>query len=377
MSIARIGRQVAAALAYAHGGIVHRDIKPSNLLLDASGIVWITDFGLAKTEEDGLTRTGDIIGTIRYMSPERFQGKCDARGDVYSLGITLYELLALRPAFESTDRMSLISQISSDEPARPRTVDAPIPRDLETIVLKAIAKDPARRYQNANEMAEDLRRFVDGEPIKAQTDELVGPSARLWSRRNPALAGLYVVLLLCGIGSTATAIYLNGLLRESEVNRLEKEKAEQRAIEDLYASYVAQANASRFSRRIGQRFATLEAVRKQRTCVRERGMPAERIDGLRNLAISALASPTGERSRRGKDQPMPIALSWTTGRKSIALEAKWGHFAPPNGHGRVNRQLAGRTPSAFQPRRPLPFRLQRKSSFPSLGYLPTGTSTCA
>jgi hypothetical protein len=107
-SAAQIGRQVATGLAYAHArGIVHRDIKPSNLLLDTAGIVWITDFGLAKTDEEALTRTGDILGTVRYMAPERFRGEGDGRADLYALGLTLYELLTLRPAFDSPDRLRL------------------------------------------------------------------------------------------------------------------------------------------------------------------------------------------------------------------------------------------------------------------------------
>ena len=112
-SVARIGQQVAEALAYAHArGVVHRDIKPSNLLLDAAGVVWVTDFGLAKADEEGLTHTGDILGTLRYMAPERFRGAGDARADVYALGLTLYELLALRPAFEAADRLKLIEQVT-------------------------------------------------------------------------------------------------------------------------------------------------------------------------------------------------------------------------------------------------------------------------
>src|SRR5206468_10887959 len=135
-SVAQIGRQAAQGLAYAHSrGIVHRDIKPSNLLLDTDSVVWITDFGLAKAEDDGLTATGDILGTLRYMAPERFRGGGDARADIYALGLTLYELLALRPAFVSSDRLTLIERIKTEEPARPRSLDARIPRDLETIVL--------------------------------------------------------------------------------------------------------------------------------------------------------------------------------------------------------------------------------------------------
>src|SRR5208283_2482638 len=112
-SVARIGIQVAEALEYANRqGILHRDVKPSNLLLDNHGNVWVADFGLAKTAEaDDLTHTGDILGTIRYMAPERFSGQCDARSDVYSLGLTLYELVTLRPAFAETDRNKLIQQV--------------------------------------------------------------------------------------------------------------------------------------------------------------------------------------------------------------------------------------------------------------------------
>ena len=130
-------------MAYAHArGIVHRDIKPSNLLLDTEGVVWIADFGLAKGEDEGLTQSGDILGTLRYMSPERFRGEGDARADIYALGLTLYELLALRPGFDSSDRLKLIEQIKIEEPQKPRSIDARIPRDLETIVLEGDRQGP-------------------------------------------------------------------------------------------------------------------------------------------------------------------------------------------------------------------------------------------
>src|SRR5262249_10895221 len=168
-SVAQIGGQAAQGLAYAHArGILHRDIKPSNLLLDTQGVVWITDFGLAKAGDDGLTQTGDILGTLRYMAPERFRGEGDARADVYALGLTLYELLILRPAFNAPDRLKLIEQIKTEDPPRPRTLDPRIPRDLETIVLKAIDKAPQGRYSSADALGEDLRRFLADEPIRAR-----------------------------------------------------------------------------------------------------------------------------------------------------------------------------------------------------------------
>jgi serine/threonine protein kinase len=199
-AIARIGLEAAEALAYAHEqGILHRDIKPSNLLLDEEGKVWVLDFGLAKLDSDarGLTRTGDLLGTVRYMAPERFRGPCDARSDVYGLGLTLYELLTLRPAFDG-DPAQLIHRVTHEEPPRPRSIDPRIPADLETIVQTAIARDPTRRYASAGALAEDLRRFLDDRPIRARRAGAPELAWR-WARRNPALAGLLGTVAAVGL----------------------------------------------------------------------------------------------------------------------------------------------------------------------------------
>ncbi|OYV83578.1 MAG: hypothetical protein B7Z73_15890, partial [Planctomycetia bacterium 21-64-5] len=187
-SVAHIGVQVAEALHYAHGqGVLHRDIKPSNLLLDLHGTVWVTDFGLAKLDDDrGLTQTGDVLGTLRYLAPETLKQHADARSEVYSLGLTLYELLALRPAVEPTRRHAIIDQVLNGqiEPLARRNPE--IPRDLETIVHKAIERDPRHRYQTAQELADDLRRFIDDEPIHARRLSTFEHVVR-WSRHNKGL----------------------------------------------------------------------------------------------------------------------------------------------------------------------------------------------
>jgi tetratricopeptide (TPR) repeat protein len=209
-SVARIGRQVASALAYAHGQrVLHRDVKPSNLLLAADGTVWVTDFGLAKEEGQDLTRTGDVVGTLRYIAPERFTRPADARGDVYSLGLTLYELLTLRPAFAEADRVRLVHAIAHREPEPPRKLDPQVPRDLETVVLKAISKDPGRRYQRAEELEADLSRFLLDRPIAARRASAWERTWR-WCRRNPLAAGLALTLALLLAGGVAglTALYL-------------------------------------------------------------------------------------------------------------------------------------------------------------------------
>jgi serine/threonine protein kinase len=194
---ATLAMQVADALNYAHGHhTLHRDIKPANLLLDSQGVVWITDFGLAKAmEQDNVTQAGGMVGTLRYMPPEQLSGKADARSDIYNLGLTLYELLALRPAFEEADRNRLLHRIASDRPPPLRKINPAIPRDLETIVLKAIAREPRDRYQTAGEMASDLLCYLEDRPIRARRSSLPERLWR-WSRRNRAVAALTATTLL-------------------------------------------------------------------------------------------------------------------------------------------------------------------------------------
>ena len=236
-SVARIGLQVAEALDYAHGqGILHRDVKPSNLLLDGHGTVWVADFGLAKlASEADLTHTGDIVGTLRYMAPERFQGRCDARSDVFSLGLTLYELLARRPAFDASDRNALIRQVTQGTPRRLRLVAPSVPRDLETIVHKAIEHDPNSRYESASEMAEDLRRFLDDRPIAARR---AGPAERLarWSRRNPMIAALSTALALALIVGSVVATTFAVLAHQQAEKATVALESEDKALKKSFAA---------------------------------------------------------------------------------------------------------------------------------------------
>jgi serine/threonine protein kinase/WD40 repeat protein len=287
-SVARIGQQAALALGHAHArGIVHRDVKPSNLLLDDSGVVWVADFGLAKTEEDNLTRTGDLPGTLRYMAPERFEGHCDARADVYALGLTLYEMLVLAPAFPASDRLVLLEQIRNHDPARPRALDPRVPRDLETVVLKAIDKDPRRRYPSTEDLAEDLRRFLADEPIRARQARLPERLGR-WCRHNPAVAGLLAaVALALLLGIAASSFFAIRALEQKG----HAEAAERGRREQLLEALLAEARAKRYSGRIGQRFGTIEAVRKATALARELDRPPAVFDELRALAVAALALP--------------------------------------------------------------------------------------
>ncbi len=210
-NVARLGMQAANALEYGHTqGTLHRDIKPANLILDEDGVVWVTDFGLARTSgADGVSEPGDVAGTLRYMPPERFDGKVDVQGDVYGLGLTLYELLTLRPAYEDTDKSALIRRITHEPLGRPALVNPRIPRDLETVVLKAVAHEPRQRYASAGELAADLGRFVDDQPVLARR---IGPVERLWRwcRRNRAVAALSAasLLLLVAVAVTATVGYV-------------------------------------------------------------------------------------------------------------------------------------------------------------------------
>jgi serine/threonine protein kinase/WD40 repeat protein len=302
--IARIGAQVADAMEYAHcRGVLHRDIKPSNLILDAQGNVWIADFGLAKVEEGGdLSHSRELVGTLRYMAPERIRGISDRRGDIYSLGATLYELLTLRPPFEGPDQLRLIELIKNEAPAPPRHLGRSISRDLGTIVLKALAKDPHDRFASAGELASELRRFVEGRPIRSRPVSVFEQIWR-WCKRDPWLAGANIaaallITVLAVVSTVAAVLYrsqaeaLSNQARALSAERGRSDRAAEDARWRAVDAYTAQAQAGRFSRRPGQRFDSLEAVNQAVKLLD--GLPpgpeiATRRESLRDLAIACMA----------------------------------------------------------------------------------------
>ncbi|MGQ0637728.1 MAG: serine/threonine protein kinase [Planctomycetaceae bacterium] len=231
--IARLMVQAAEALEHAHQlGVVHRDVKPANLLVNAKGDLWVTDFGLAQLQaENDLTHTGDVLGTVRYMSPEQTSGQravLDHRTDIYSLGATFYELMTLTPLFDGETRQELIYRILHHEPTPPRSLNRAIPRELETIILKALSKMPAERYGTAAELAADLQRYLDDQPIRARRPSLVD-RARKWSRRHPSI--VIAGMLLLAVIAVALSISNRLIAREREKLALEQDKTA-RALRD-------------------------------------------------------------------------------------------------------------------------------------------------
>jgi serine/threonine protein kinase len=215
-SLAKMIVQAARGLDHAHSyGVVHRDIKPANIMLDPVGNIWITDFGLALVQTDSnLTRTGDLVGTLRYMSPEQASGglaPIDHRTDIYSLGITLYELLTLQPAVIGVGYNELSNQIAHVDPRLPKSIDATIPSELETITLKSIAKDPKDRYATAAHFADDLQRWLDDKPILAKPPSLLQRFGK-WRKRHAGLVAAGIgFLILSGVALLGTTI---AVLRE-------------------------------------------------------------------------------------------------------------------------------------------------------------------
>ncbi len=223
-AIARLGIEAGNALDHAHrNGILHRDIKPANLLVDDAGKLWVTDFGLARIEQDaGMTNTGDILGTLRYMSPEQALANrviVDHRSDVYSLGSTIFELLSLQPAYGAKTRSELLQQISIEEPRALRQLNRQIPTDLETIVGKAMERNPTDRYATAEAFANDLNRFLQDQPIHARPTT---PLQRLgkWSRRHRGLMlSAFVILCIATVSLAVSTILVTGAYREAAVQK--------------------------------------------------------------------------------------------------------------------------------------------------------------
>jgi serine/threonine protein kinase len=229
-SVAHLGIQAAEALDHAHHqGIVHRDIKPANLLVDVHSNLWITDFGLAQFQTDArLTQTGDLVGTLRYMSPEQAMAQrplIDHRTDIYSLGATLYELLTLQPAIDGQERLELLRKIEFEEPKPPRRHNNALPPELELIVLKALEKDPTQRYGTAKELADDLRRFLEDRPVSARRPTL-WQRANKWARRHKSVVRAFSL----GLALAVVVLAVSTLL----VWRAYRAEAEQRQLADAH-----------------------------------------------------------------------------------------------------------------------------------------------
>jgi serine/threonine protein kinase/WD40 repeat protein len=301
--VARLGAQIADGLAYAHKlGVIHRDIKASNLILDPMGNIWITDFGLAKFDDgEDASQSRDAAGTLRYMAPERFRGLSDARCDVYALGATLYEMLTLRPAFEASNPLELIHQIENDSPVPPRQIDGRISRDLETIVLKSLAKDPKDRFAAADELTGELRRFLENRPIRSRP---ISAYERLWRwcKRNPGLAAANIIAavlttVLAIVSTVAAWTYREQRNRiDHNLTRITASEAGLRRArtetrEELFKALLDRARAERFSHRMGQRFDSLNALEQAARIGRELKLPPEKFESLRDEAIASLALP--------------------------------------------------------------------------------------
>ncbi|HEY2155965.1 MAG TPA: serine/threonine-protein kinase, partial [Isosphaeraceae bacterium] len=258
---------LARAMQAAHDrGIIHRDLKPANILLGPDGSPKITDFGLAKRLEldEHQTHTGTVLGTPTYMAPEQAWGHSQEVGphsDQYSLGVVLYEMLTGRPPFQGSSTIETLEAVRTQEPVSPARLQPKLPKDLETVCLKVLSKEPAKRYESAGAMADDLERFLRDEPILARP---VSRPERLWRwcKRNPRVAGLAAAVALMGIAITAGSVAFAGSLKALNAELAESYKKEERAKEDAQEKERAATLAKNDA--VAARNAEAEALEKER-----------------------------------------------------------------------------------------------------------------
>jgi Flp pilus assembly protein TadD/serine/threonine protein kinase len=362
---AQLAIQAAEALEHAHQmGVVHRDIKPANLMVDGRGNLWVTDFGLAQFQTDAsLTVTGDLVGTVRYMSPEQALANrvlIDHRTDIYSLGVTLYELLTLRPAFAGKDRQELLRQITFEEPCRPRRLNRAIPAELETIVLKAMEKNPADRYATAQALADDLRRWLEDKPIQARRPSLV-QRARKWGQRHRTMVRTAAVCLLLTLVVVAGSV--GWVVRDQAARRTETEREANVALGEAAqwqhegrlpealaaarrAAWVADSGnaGAAFRQRVQARRADLELVadldeaRLQMTAQKEEHFDVELADLLtaeafQRAGLDVEALPVEEAAERIRHCSVAAELAealdqWALMRREIKgrSDSSWKHL---------------------------------------------------
>ena len=325
--------KIARAIDYAHGqGILHRDLKPANVLLDATGTPLVTDFGLAKRmfDDQSLTATDQFLGTLYYAPPEQAQGHKEQIGptaDVYSLGAILYELLTGRPPFKAATFSDTWSQVLNDPPAAPRLLNAKVPKDLETICLKCLAKQPADRYASAGELADDLARYSRGEPVKARR---LGPLGKCWRwcKRKPGVAALLLMLLVAAGAVTLAVVLATWGSRQQELRglsmqfeaALDKVRFDQTYLKHMDAllekwQQLAPHEAAICRGRFYQQFAN--AIRRE--------IYRERLDDTDaaaiRRAIAALSACDGEASDLGKALQKELAARLSRPESLFALAA--------------------------------------------------------